>query len=99
MANRFSGLFTAPEKPLKRFAAVRRRRHLAEYAFSAKGAVFILAWGGALGIVQRRDPSAEGASNSGASSITGAMPRIGCVESRFQRSFTIRSESRRGELA
>jgi len=31
--------------------------------------VFILAWGSALGIVQRRDPSAEGASHSSASSI------------------------------
>ena len=40
-----------------------------EYVFSAKGAVFILAWGSALGIVQRRDPSAEGAIHSGASSI------------------------------
>jgi len=37
--------------------------------FSAKGAVFILAWGSALGIMQRRDPSAEGAIHSGASSI------------------------------
>ncbi len=66
---------------------------IASYVSSAKGAAFILAWGSALGILQRRNPSAEGASHSGASSIIGAMPRTGCVESRFQRSFTIRSES------
>jgi len=38
---------------------------IASFVFSAKGAAFILAWGSALGIVvQRRDPSAEGAHSS-----------------------------------
>jgi len=51
--------------------------------FNAKGAVFILAWDSALGIVQRGNPRAEGATHSGASSIIGAVPRTGWFVSRF----------------
>jgi len=59
--------------------------------FSAKGAVFILAWGSALGIVQKI-PALK-ARVIPAPHPFGVMPRTGCVESRFQRSLTIRSES------
>ena len=44
---------------LQRLAALPRRRHLAEYVFSAKGAAFIAAWGSAPGNRACESASAE----------------------------------------
>jgi len=52
---RFSEVRNTCQKPLKRFAALKCRRHLAEarYLFSANGAILIQAWGNAPGFRQK----------------------------------------------
>ena len=78
---------------------IRRRRFNKErrspdrYVFSAKGAVFTVAWGSAPGSRKCKPASAESAIQSRAFSVHYWSHAAIVPESRLQRSFTIRSQS------